>query len=61
MVEDDGKGFDIAKVRARTPSLRGLGLTVMEERAHILGASLEVKSTVGGGTSILLTIPRPRK
>jgi PAS domain S-box-containing protein len=60
VVEDDGDGFDIAGVRGRSLSLRGLGLTVMEERAHILGAALEVKSAVGGGTRILLTLSRPR-
>jgi signal transduction histidine kinase len=59
VVEDDGDGFDMAGLRARAPSLKGLGLTVMEERAHILGASFEVKSRVGGGTKILLTIPIP--
>jgi PAS domain S-box-containing protein len=57
LVEDDGNGFDLAGLRERAPSLKGLGLTLMEERAHILGASFEVKSRVGGGTRIRLTIP----
>jgi PAS domain S-box-containing protein len=57
IVQDDGNGFDLAGFRAREPSLGGLGLTAMEERAYRLGASFEVKSKVGGGTRILLTIP----
>jgi signal transduction histidine kinase len=57
IIEDDGKGFDVDKVRARHSPEKGLGLDAMEERAHMLGASLDIKSQVGEGTRITLTIP----
>jgi PAS domain S-box-containing protein len=57
LIEDDGKGFKAGKIRGSPASHRGLGLRVMEERAHMLGASLAVKSRAGRGTSILLAIP----
>ncbi len=57
IIEDDGKGFDVNKVRAIHSPVKGLGLDAMEERAHMLGASLHIKSQVGEGTRITLTIP----
>jgi PAS domain S-box-containing protein len=56
IIEDDGKGFDLNKVKARHSPEKGLGLDAMEERAHMLGASLHIKSQVGEGTRITLTI-----
>jgi len=57
IIEDDGKGFDVNKVRSSHSPEKGLGLDAMEERARMLGASLEIKSRVGEGTRITLTIP----
>jgi PAS domain S-box-containing protein len=58
IIEDDGKGFDAQAKRARNAIQRGLGLTVMEERAHLTGGTLEIASHADGrGTKILLTIP----
>jgi signal transduction histidine kinase len=56
-VTDDGVGFDLAKVMVRNAAERGLGLTALEERAHILGGSLTIKSQEGQGTEIFFTIP----
>jgi signal transduction histidine kinase len=56
-IKDDGKGFDMNEVRAKQYPEKGLGLDAMEERAHMLGASLHVRSPVGEGTRISLTIP----
>ena len=57
-IEDDGKGFDPQAARARNAIQRGLGLTVMEERALLIGGTLDIASdTDGGGTKIRLTIP----
>jgi signal transduction histidine kinase len=53
-IGDDGKGLD------RHASIRGLGLSGMEERAAILHARLELRSGPGQGTVITLVIPRPR-
>jgi signal transduction histidine kinase len=54
-VTDDGVGFDpdAAEVRSRR-----LGLTSMEERAHRLGGSLEIRSARGEGTTIHLEAAR---
>jgi len=48
VVEDDGAGFDPA---ART---QGFGLLGMQERAALVGASLQIESSPGQGTSILV-------
>ena len=56
-VEDDGKGFDVAEVVRRGSLEKGMGLAVMQERAHTLRGFLEINSRVGEGTKILLTIP----
>lgn len=50
-VGDDGAGFDPA---APSP---GLGLDGMKERAAILDAGLEIRSRVGEGTTVALSLP----
>ena len=60
IIEDDGKGFDVNKIRAIHYPEKGLGLDAMEERAHMLGASFDIESQVGEGTRITLTIPIER-
>jgi signal transduction histidine kinase len=55
-VEDDGRGFDPAAA-ARPGRGRRLGLANMRERAEGIGATLEVRSTPGSGTRIILTLP----
>lgn len=57
VVEDDGKGFDLTEIKARHSLEKGLGLDAMEERAHMLGASLRISSRVGKGTKVTLRIP----
>jgi PAS domain S-box-containing protein len=57
IIEDDGKGFEVNKVRSLHSLEKGLGLDAMEERAHMLGASLDINSRVGEGTRITLSIP----
>src|SRR5579859_1843111 len=56
VVEDDGRGFDSAAVRAR-PLERRLGLSGMEERAALIGATLTLESTPGVGSSVFLEVP----
>jgi signal transduction histidine kinase len=53
-VEDNGVGFepDDAGVRAG-----GFGLLGMHERAALVGATLQIESTAGGGTTVLLRLP----
>ena len=56
-VEDDGKGFDVKKAMMKEAGEKGLGLPSMEERARMLGGSLDVWSEEGKGTRITLRIP----
>ncbi len=47
LIEDDGKGFDTNEARARDEKRRGLGLPLMEERADLVGGTLEITSREG--------------
>jgi len=55
VVEDDGRGFDLA--RASGQPRRGLGLTTMQERARMLSGALRVWSQEGRGTRVSVDIP----
>jgi PAS domain S-box-containing protein len=57
IIEDDGRGFDVISARAKHDPDRGLGLATMDERARMLGGSLEIRSEAGNGTRVTLTIP----
>jgi PAS domain S-box-containing protein len=56
-VEDDGIGFDVTRIATVDPDKRGLGLSIMDERARMLGGSLEIWSEKGKGTRISFHIP----
>ena len=56
-IHDDGRGFDLAQAAMKKLSEKGLGLAIMDERAKMLGGSLEIWSEVGKGTRITLHIP----
>ena len=51
-VEDDGRGFSPADVAPER-----LGLVGMRERVTLLGGRLTVRSSPGGGTSLLAEVP----
>ena len=53
-IEDDGKGFDSASVT------RGFGLGHIASRAEELGGKLELISSKGAGTRVLIELP-PQK
>ncbi|HTY58952.1 MAG TPA: PAS domain-containing sensor histidine kinase, partial [Bacteroidota bacterium] len=57
LVEDDGRGFDAAGVRAKQRPNQGLGLISMKERAQMFGGSLYLTSAQGQGTRIHVEIP----
>ncbi len=56
-VEDDGKGFSVENLRSTEAKEKGLGLTIMEERARMLGGIFEIRSEEGTGTRLVLKIP----
>ena len=53
IVGDDGVGFDAARPVA---GRHGFGLVGMQERAALVGASLDIESTPGEGTTILVRL-----
>ena len=58
VIEDDGRGFDLAVARSRRECL---GLVGMRERAQIVGGRLEVETSPGNGTAIFVHVPCARR
>jgi two-component system NarL family sensor kinase len=61
-VEDDGRGFSPRRDAGR--DRRGdssYGMVGMRERAELVGAKLEVTSTPGSGTRVLVEVPSSRQ
>lgn len=56
-IADDGAGFDITSMPERTAA-ECLGLENMRRRAAEVNGMLEISSTPGSGSTILLRIPR---
>lgn len=54
VVEDNGKGFD----QARVDRVRQFGLLGMAERVAALGGDLDLDSAPGKGTRVVVTLPR---
>ncbi|HLK64349.1 MAG TPA: PAS domain S-box protein [Bryobacteraceae bacterium] len=54
-VEDDGVGFRESWPPA--PRAQGMGLLIMGYRAKMIGAALEVRPKLSGGTSVCCTFP----
>jgi len=52
-VEDDGRGFDVSKVRLTL----GHGLSNIQTRARNVGGDVEMTSEPGGGTTVLAWVP----
>jgi signal transduction histidine kinase len=57
VVRDNGQGFDLDTVKQRRASRPSLGLAGMEERAALLGGTVQVHSRPGYGTEVEATIP----
>ncbi len=53
LVEDDGSGFETGAA----PTRGRLGLKGMAERADLVGGTVELSSTPGSGTTVLLELP----
>jgi PAS domain S-box-containing protein len=62
IVEDDGRGFEPPPAsHVRSDSLTsGFGLSGMRERAQLLGGRIEIESTPGNGTTVMLRVPAAR-
>src|SRR5262249_51800129 len=56
IVRDNGRGM----VLKSGPSQSAIGLTGMRERAEAIGARLTILSAPGKGTSVRITVPKPK-
>jgi PAS domain S-box-containing protein len=58
-IDDDGKGFEMEE-NLRFVQAGKIGLAGMQERADLLGGSLNIHSRPGQGTRVILEIPSER-
>jgi len=56
-VRDEGDGFCVSDKPSKNSSTGGIGLFGIRERVEGLGGSMEIRSAMGCGTSIVLTVP----
>ena len=56
-MQDNGKGFNLQEVLAKSTSSRGLGLASIHERVRMLGGDLKLWSQPGHGTRLHFTVP----
>jgi signal transduction histidine kinase len=54
IIEDDGVGFE---PRGAEAPLTGFGLLGMQERAALVGATVQVESAAGEGTTVIVRMP----
>lgn len=54
-VEDDGKGFDVTRLKNKKND--GFGLNIMQERASKIGGQIDIESTPGRGSRVSLRLP----
>ena len=55
-IRDDGRGIDAAVLESRGVSGHW-GLPGMRERAELIGGTLDIRSRVGAGTELTLSLP----
>jgi two-component system sensor histidine kinase UhpB len=58
-IKDDGDGFDYDALLKNPGQERGLGLAGMQERAVLLGGTLNISTEPGKGTTVRVRIPLP--
>ena len=61
LVEDDGSGFDVQQAMASVAEQRTIGLALIQDRAQMLGGTLDIDSVIGRGTRVLLEIPQAER
>lgn len=57
LISDEGTGFDPPRDLSILPTTGKLGLVGMNERAQLIGATLEIQSRPGVGTHVTLVVP----
>ena len=56
-IADNGVGFDMRQKKTESNSSSGLGLKSMQNRAKLIGATIDIESEKGKGTRISVTLP----
>ncbi|QLE01953.1 type IV pili methyl-accepting chemotaxis transducer N-terminal domain-containing protein [Galbibacter sp. BG1] len=56
-IDDNGKGFNIKKIKPRKNGEGGMGLTFMQERIKYINGRLFMSSTPGEGTKVTINVP----
>jgi signal transduction histidine kinase len=56
-VTDDGRGFVVTEALERAQSEKRFGLLGMQERAYLMGGTLETESAPGEGTKLRVILP----
>ena len=59
IVEDNGKGFHVQRALAAAIARRRLGVLGMHERAEMTGATLNIESRPGQGTTVFIRLALP--
>ena len=57
-IEDDGDGFEVTRTLQHAAQRGRLGLVGSSERVRLLGGTFDVRSKIGGPTTVALTLPR---
>jgi signal transduction histidine kinase len=58
LVLDDGDGFEVTRTLQRAAQRGRLGLVGSSERIRLLGGTFDIRSKVGGPTTVAVTLPR---
>lgn len=56
LISDDGKGFDLNRLKAANREDTGYGLLSMRERVELLNGKFDIKTTQGKGTKIFVSM-----
>jgi signal transduction histidine kinase len=57
-IRDDGQGFDVPESPAEMVPAGHFGLLGIQERAEAIGARLEIDSTPGEGTELVVSLTK---
>lgn len=57
IIEDDGRGFDVARACSAANANGGLGLLGIHERLGVIGGSLNVESAPARGATLIVRVP----
>lgn len=61
VLADNGVGFDVEAKRNSVSSSSGVGLKSIFNRAKLIGANLDMKSTPGNGTTVTIQLSLPEE